>query len=100
MNKSYFLANVIYLDILLFLDFNEFKYEVHRNFSIVKQKLELILQKQSDFHEQWQNNNTTLNSIEDNEVNVMSQFPIETDNTLNEVEDALTDNNYRNKLVK
>jgi len=60
----------------------------------------LILQNQSDFHEQLQNNNKTLNSIEDNEVNVMSQFPIETDNTLNQLEEALTDNNYCNKLVK
>lgn len=60
----------------------------------------MISQNQSDFHEQLQNNNTPLNSTEDNEVNVMSQFPIETDNTLNQIEEALTDNNYRNKLVK
>lgn len=66
---------------------------------MLKQKLDLILQNQSDFHEQWQNDNTR--HIRPNEADdVMSQFPIETDNSLNELEEALIDNYYRTKLVK
>ncbi|XP_067215639.1 uncharacterized protein [Linepithema humile] len=38
-------------------------------------------------------------SSENNEINVMSQFPIESEDALNQLEEALIDNNYRNNLI-
>ncbi|XP_067207170.1 extracellular matrix-binding protein ebh-like isoform X2 [Linepithema humile] len=38
-------------------------------------------------------------SSESNEINVMSQFPIESEDALNQLEEALIDNNYRNNLI-
>ncbi|XP_067207178.1 uncharacterized protein [Linepithema humile] len=83
-------------------EFHEFKRNVYRNFSVLKQKLDFIIQNQLDFYEQWErneNNSTTHFSTESNEINVMSQFPIESEDALNQLEEALIDNNYRNNLI-
>lgn len=90
----------MYFEYFSLLGFDEFKHHVYRSLSLLKQKLDLILQNQLDFHEEWQNDNTRRIPNEDDDVDVMLQFPIETDNSLNQLEEALIDNNYRTKLVK
>lgn len=61
----------------------------------------MISQNQFDLLEQQQNNNMCRNCTGHSEEteNVMFQFPIETDESLNQLEVALADNNYRKKMV-
>ncbi|XP_032690378.1 uncharacterized protein LOC116853414 [Odontomachus brunneus] len=75
-------------------EFDEFRQQVYKNFSVMKQKLDIIIQNQVDSFEQQRNMYRQSNEPAEETENIMSQFPIETDESLNQLEVALMDNKY------